>query len=87
MFARFLGIPSGLIGLYLNKFLAPTIRVIWKNADALVANSAMLKQKALKLENRYPIDTISNVVLEAMAMGLTILMTPCGGLDMGCAAC
>lgn len=46
----------------LYKLLAPAIRNIWKNADALAANSTVLKQKALQFENRYPIDIISNGV-------------------------
>ena len=44
------------------KLLSPIIRAIWRNADALVANSAVLKQKALQFEDRYPIDIISNGV-------------------------
>ena len=44
------------------KFLTPAIRAIWGNADALVANSTVLKQKALQFENRYPIGIISNGV-------------------------
>lgn len=44
------------------KILSPAIRSIWKNADALVANSDVLKQKALQYENRYPIAIISNGV-------------------------
>lgn len=44
------------------KLLAPAICVIWKNADTLVANSAVLKQKAIQFENRYPIDIIPNGV-------------------------
>lgn len=44
------------------KLLTPAIRTIWKNADALVANSTVLKQKALQFESRYPIDIISNGV-------------------------
>ena len=40
----------------LYKILSPAIRSIWRNADALVANSEVLKQKALRYENRYPIE-------------------------------
>ena len=85
----FFGIPSGPIGLYLEKrygipyvirfgggdipgaqkrfsliyrLLAPAIRAIWRNADALVANSTVLKQKALQFEGRYPVDIIPNGV-------------------------
>ncbi len=44
------------------KMLSPAIRSIWKNADALVANSGVLKQKALQYENKYPIEIIPNGV-------------------------
>lgn len=44
------------------KILSPFIRDIWKNADALVANSETLKEKAMAYENRYPIDIIPNGV-------------------------
>ncbi len=44
------------------KILSPAIRNIWKNAVALVANSAILQQKALQFESRYPIEIISNGV-------------------------
>lgn len=44
------------------KMLSPAIRGIWKNADALVANSGVLQQKALQYENKYPIEIISNGV-------------------------
>lgn len=44
------------------KLLAPAIRAIWRNAEALVANSTVLKQKALQFESRYPIDIIPNGV-------------------------
>lgn len=46
----------------LYKFLSPIIRTIWKNADALVANSEMLKEKALGFEDRYPVTVIPNGV-------------------------
>lgn len=44
------------------KLLSPAIRAIWRSADALVANSMVLKQKALQYENRYPIEIIPNGV-------------------------
>ncbi len=44
------------------KILSPAIRSIWKNADALVANSDVLREKALRYENRYPITIIPNGV-------------------------
>lgn len=44
------------------KLLTPAIRAIWRNAEALVANSTVLKQKALQFESRYPIDIIPNGV-------------------------
>lgn len=44
------------------KFLTPFIRNIWKNASALVANSEVLKERALAFENKYPIDIICNGV-------------------------
>lgn len=44
------------------KILSPAIHSIWKHADALVANSDVLKQKALQYENRYPIEIIPNGV-------------------------
>lgn len=44
------------------KMLTPAIRVIWANADALVANSEALRQKALLFESKYPIEIISNGV-------------------------
>ncbi len=47
---------------FVYKILSPVIRSIWRNADALVANSDVLKQKALQYENRYPIEIISNGV-------------------------
>lgn len=85
----FFGIPSGPIGLYLQKryhipyvirfgggdipgaqkrfsfiykVLTPIIRRIWANADALIANSEVLRQKALAFEKRYPVDIIPNGV-------------------------
>ncbi|MDD6628221.1 MAG: glycosyltransferase family 4 protein [Lachnospiraceae bacterium] len=47
---------------FIYKLLSPIIRSIWMNADALVANSEVLMQKALDFENRYPIDVITNGV-------------------------
>ena len=114
------------------KVIAPAIKLIWKNADALIANSQGLKDMALDFYNKKPFDVIPNgvdtevfypivteenhvsdmvefvgqkgkeeivpfyqnadlfilpsakegmpnVVLEAMACGLPIIMTPCEG--------
>lgn len=47
---------------YVYKILTPVIRAIWANADALVANSEVLMQKALIFEKRYPIEIITNGV-------------------------
>lgn len=47
---------------FIYKILSPAIRDIWKNADALVANSDVLKQRALQYENKYPIEIIPNGV-------------------------
>lgn len=44
------------------KILAPFIRIIWKSADYLVANSEGLMQRAQGFESRYPIEVISNGV-------------------------
>lgn len=44
------------------KLLGPMLRTLWANANMLVANSEMLKQKALLFEKRYPIDIITNGV-------------------------
>jgi len=44
------------------KVLSPFIRNIWKNADALVANSEVLKERAMSYEDRYQIDIIPNGV-------------------------
>ncbi len=46
----------------LYKLLAPLIRAIWGHADALIANSDGLKQRALRFENRYPVQVICNGV-------------------------
>lgn len=47
---------------YLYMALAPIIRRIWREADALIANSEGLKKRALGFENRYPITVIENGV-------------------------
>lgn len=47
---------------YVYKMLNPIIRSIWKNAKYLVANSQVLRDKALAYENKYPINIISNGV-------------------------
>lgn len=47
---------------FIYKLLSPAIHSIWKNADALVANSTALRQKALQFESKYAIDIISNGV-------------------------
>lgn len=44
------------------KILTPAIRAIWANADALVANSEVLRDRALSFESKYPIEIISNGV-------------------------
>lgn len=44
------------------KILAPFIRIIWKNADYLVANSEGLMERAQSFESKYPIGIISNGV-------------------------
>jgi glycosyltransferase involved in cell wall biosynthesis len=46
----------------LYKALTPFIRLIWKNADALVANSDVLMNRAKEFEKRYPIEIITNGV-------------------------
>lgn len=47
---------------WIYKLLNPFIHMIWGNADALVANSEELRKKALKFDDRYPIETIPNGV-------------------------
>ena len=47
---------------FVYKILSPIIRSIWKNADALVANSEVLKQRAEQFDSRYPIKIIPNGV-------------------------
>lgn len=47
---------------YVYKVLAPIIRKIWREADALVANSEGLKNRALKFENKYGVEIIENGV-------------------------
>lgn len=46
----------------LYQILAPFLRVLWKEADALVANSEGLMLRAQKFESRYAIQIISNGV-------------------------
>lgn len=47
---------------YIYMVLSPIIRRIWKDADALIANSDGLKQRALRFEDKYKIDIIENGV-------------------------
>lgn len=47
---------------FIYKILSPFIRAIWANADALIANSEVLMQKAMAFEKRYPIEVITNGV-------------------------
>lgn len=85
----FFGIPSGLIGYYLNKkynvpyvirfgggdipgfqdrfsfiykIIGPVLKIIWKNAKCLVANSEGLKRFALNFCDKYNIEVINNGV-------------------------
>lgn len=44
------------------KVIAPAIKLIWKNADALIANSQGLKDMALDFYNKKPFDVIPNGV-------------------------
>ncbi len=44
------------------KIIAPAIKLIWKNADALIANSQGLKDMALDFYNKKPFDVIPNGV-------------------------
>lgn len=44
------------------KLLSPFIRNIWKNASALIANSEVLRERALGYESRYPVEIIPNGV-------------------------
>lgn len=44
------------------KIIAPAIKLIWKNADALIANSQGLKDMALDFYDRKPFDIIPNGV-------------------------
>jgi len=46
----------------LYKVLSPVLRMIWKEADALVANSEGLRQRALAFCDRYPVCVIPNGV-------------------------
>ncbi len=45
-----------------HKMLSPLLRVIWKNASAIVANSAGLRDLALKFDSRFDIPIIPNGV-------------------------
>lgn len=45
-----------------HKLLSPLLRVIWKNASAIVANSAGLRDLALKFDSRFEIPIIPNGV-------------------------
>ena len=47
---------------YVYMVLAPIIRKIWKEADALIANSEGLKKRALGFENKYEVSVIENGV-------------------------
>lgn len=47
---------------YVYMVLAPIIRNVWKNADALIANSEGLKNRALAFESKYNIHVIENGV-------------------------
>lgn len=47
---------------FVYSVLSPYIRAIWKNADHLIANSEVLKNRAQQFEKRYPISTIPNGV-------------------------
>ncbi|MDE7430875.1 MAG: glycosyltransferase family 4 protein [Lachnospiraceae bacterium] len=47
---------------YIYMVLAPVIRRIWREADALIANSEGLKERALEFESKYPITVIENGV-------------------------
>lgn len=47
---------------YVYKVLKPMIRKICREADALVANSEGLKNRALRFENKYDVDIIENGV-------------------------
>lgn len=44
------------------KIIAPAIKLIWKKADALIANSQGLKDMALDFYNKKPFDVIPNGV-------------------------
>ena len=44
------------------KLIAPAIKMIWKNADALIANSQGLKDMALEFYDRKPFEIIPNGV-------------------------
>ncbi|MBN1306119.1 MAG: glycosyltransferase family 4 protein [Anaerolineales bacterium] len=45
-----------------HKLAAPLLRVVWKSAGAIVANSQGLQELAIKFEERFPVRVISNGV-------------------------
>ncbi len=45
-----------------HKLISPLLRLVWKNASAIVANSSGLRQLALQFDARYPIAVIPNGV-------------------------
>ena len=45
-----------------HKIIAPLLRLIWRNASAIVANSEGLRTLAVNFENRFPISIIPNGV-------------------------
>lgn len=47
---------------YIYKVVSPVLRKIWREADALIANSEGLKKRAQRFESRYEISVIENGV-------------------------
>ncbi|MDE7430506.1 MAG: glycosyltransferase family 4 protein [Lachnospiraceae bacterium] len=47
---------------YLYMVLAPIVRRIWREADALIANSEGLKKRAYGFESQYPVTVVENGV-------------------------
>lgn len=47
---------------YIYKAVSPILRKIWREADALIANSEGLKKRAQRFESRYEISVIENGV-------------------------
>ncbi len=47
---------------YIYKVVSPVLRAVWREADALIANSEGLKKRAQHFENRYEISVIENGV-------------------------